>query len=164
LRKCMIFARRFADVRALNRDTSLRPTYFTPQDLAREDAYLAAGETGKPADVAKARALALAAPDGPNRSMRNAIQELAAIGLIDDAFAMAQRYTPGANLTDADSAFLFFPLTLPMRRDPRFMQLAARFGLVNYWRASGKWPDFCAEPDWPYNCQAMARALNSPKH
>jgi hypothetical protein len=76
---------------------------------------------------------------------------------------MAQRYTPGAAFTDADSAFLFYPLTAPLRRDRRFMQLAARIGLVDYWRSTGKWPDFCSEPGLPYNCQAEAKALASRK-
>jgi hypothetical protein len=156
LRQCMIFARRWADLRALNRDTSLRPAYFTPEALANEDIYLAAGESGKPADVAKARSLALSAPGGPDNSTKNAIQELSALGLVDDAFSLSQRYTPGAALTGADSAFLFYPLTAPMRRDPRFMQLAARIKLVDYWRTSGKWPDFCADPKLPYTCQAQA--------
>ena len=31
-----------------------------------------------------------------------------------------------------------------------------RFGLVDYWRATGKWPDFCAEPGQPYDCKAEA--------
>jgi len=66
-------------------------------------------------------------------------------------------------LTAADSAFLFYSLTEPMRRDRRFMQLAARIGLVGYWRSSGKWPDFCSDPGLPYNCQAEARALASGK-
>jgi hypothetical protein len=76
---------------------------------------------------------------------------------------MAQRYTPGAAFTDADSAFLFYPLTAPLRRDRRFMQLAARIGLVDYWRSTGKWPDFCSDPALPYNCQTEAKALASSK-
>jgi len=123
--------------------------------LADDDIYLAAGETGKPADVAKARSLALSAPGGPNSVTKSAIQELSALGLVDDAFSLAARYTPGAALTGADSAFLFYPPTAPMRRDPRFMQLAARIKLVDYWRSSGKWPDFCSDPKLPYNCQAQ---------
>jgi hypothetical protein len=51
----------------------------------------------------------------------------------------------------------------PLRRDPRFLQLAARIGLVDYWRNSGKWPDFCSDPKLPYNCQAQARALPAGK-
>ena len=64
-------------------------------------------------------------------------------------------------MTAANSAFLFFPLTAPLRRDPRFMQLAVRFKQVDYWRSSGKWPDFCAEPGLPYNCQTEANKLEA---
>jgi hypothetical protein len=31
--------------------------------------------------------------------------------------------------------------------------------LLDYWRASGKWPDFCFEPDLPYDCKAEAAKL-----
>jgi len=46
-----------------------------------------------------------------------------------------------------------------MRSDPRFMQVAANLGLVNYWRSTGQWPDFCSEPGLPYDCRAAAKAL-----
>ncbi|HEX4271633.1 MAG TPA: TIR domain-containing protein [Rhizomicrobium sp.] len=159
LRKCLLFARRWADLRALTQDGSSRPSYFTAQSAAFEDVYLAAEETGKPADVARARAQAFAAPGGGNAPTANAIEALSALGLVDDAFTLANRYTPGAALTNADSAFLFYPLTAPMRRDPRFIQLAARLRLVDYWRSSGKWPDFCGEPGLPYNCRTEAGKL-----
>jgi hypothetical protein len=36
------------------------------------------------------------------------------------------------------------------------MQLAARFRLVDYWRSSGNWPDFCSDPGLPYDCRKEA--------
>jgi hypothetical protein len=36
------------------------------------------------------------------------------------------------------------------------MQLAARLRLVDYWRTSGHWPDFCSEPELPYDCRIEA--------
>ena len=51
---------------------------------------------------------------------------------------------------------LFRPSLRKFRHDPRFMIVATRFGLVDYWRKSGKWPDFCFEPDLPYDCKAEA--------
>jgi hypothetical protein len=39
------------------------------------------------------------------------------------------------------------------------MPLMARLGLVDYWRASGHWPDFCSEPGLPYDCKAEATKL-----
>ena len=55
--------------------------------------------------------------------------------------------------------YLFRPPLADLRADPRFMQVAARFGLLDYWRRSGDWPDFCAEPDLPYDCKAVAARL-----
>jgi hypothetical protein len=37
------------------------------------------------------------------------------------------------------------------------MDLAARLGLAAYWRASGRWPEFCADPGLPYDCKAEAQ-------
>jgi len=55
--------------------------------------------------------------------------------------------------------FLYYPEMKAFRRDPRFMPLAKRLGLVDYWVKSNRWPDFCAEPDLPYDCRAVARSL-----
>jgi tetratricopeptide (TPR) repeat protein len=50
----------------------------------------------------------------------------------------------------------FRPTMREVRRDPRFMQAMARMGLASYWRRSGNWPDFCFEPDLPYDCRKEA--------
>jgi DNA-binding winged helix-turn-helix (wHTH) protein/TolB-like protein len=55
--------------------------------------------------------------------------------------------------------FLYYPEMKAFRADPRFMPLAKRLGLVDYWVKSNRWPDFCAEPDLPYDCRAVARSL-----
>jgi hypothetical protein len=31
----------------------------------------------------------------------------------------------------------------PFRNDPRFWSVALRTGLVDYWRTTQAWPDFC---------------------
>lgn len=49
---------------------------------------------------------------------------------------------------------LFSPQMRSVRGDPRFMQLAARLGLVEYWANTNQWPDFCAEEELPYDCRA----------
>lgn len=53
----------------------------------------------------------------------------------------------------------FRPQLRRFRQDPRFMQLAKTGGLLDYWRKSGKWPDFCEEPDLPYDCKAEAAKI-----
>lgn len=82
-------------------------------------------------------------------------QMLAREGDIDGAFAEADR---ALSSPDVFAAFLFFASTKSLRSDPRFMALAAKAGLTDYWRKSGHWPDFCAEPGLPYDCKAVAAA------
>jgi hypothetical protein len=57
------------------------------------------------------------------------------------------------------TSMLFRPWMANVRRDPRFMRLAQRTGLLDYWEKSRKWPDFCAEPDMPYDCKKEAAKL-----
>ena len=51
---------------------------------------------------------------------------------------------------------LFRPDFAGVRADPRFMQVAARLGLVRYWRKTGYWPDFCASEQLKYDCKKEA--------
>lgn len=55
---------------------------------------------------------------------------------------------------------IFRPSFYSLHRDPRFMTIAHRFGLSDFWRDTGKWPDFCARPDLPYDCKAEADKLS----
>ena len=50
----------------------------------------------------------------------------------------------------------FRPEFAPMRRDRRFIPLAAQYGLVTYWKSSGKWPDFCSDEPLEYDCKTEA--------
>lgn len=55
-----------------------------------------------------------------------------------------------------DRSSLFRPDFAGVREDPRFIQVAARVGLVRYWRQSGYWPDFCTTERLKYDCKAEA--------
>jgi len=55
----------------------------------------------------------------------------------------------------------FRPPLTRLRRDQRFMSIAERYGLIDYWRDSGKWPDFCFEPRQPYDCKKEAAELRA---
>jgi hypothetical protein len=88
----------------------------------------------------------------------DAIAVLASLGFVDDAFQLAARIDPEW-VEPVTVSYLFTPLTASMRRKPLFMALAQRLGLVDYWRTSGHWPDFCAEPSLPYDCKAEAARL-----
>jgi hypothetical protein len=54
---------------------------------------------------------------------------------------------------------LFRPQFGQLHNDPRFMLVAKRLGLLDYWRASGKWPDFCSRADLSYDCKKEAAKL-----
>ena len=55
----------------------------------------------------------------------------------------------------------FRPSLHEFRRDPRFIQVVARSPLLRYWRSTGRWPDFCKEPDLPYDCKREAAKIGS---
>jgi adenylate cyclase len=147
-----LFERRWRDAEAVLDDGAARPPVYQARDLAVAHAFLRAAQTRSPSDVAAAR-MALRGYTGA--PLWIPVWYLASLGLVDDAFAMAD----GMSKAKPDSntyGVLFYPNTAAMRRDPRFMPLAARLGLVDYWRSTGKWPDFCAEPGLPYDCKAEA--------
>jgi hypothetical protein len=59
---------------------------------------------------------------------------------------------------------LLFHAGMPeLRNDPRFVPLCARLGLVEFWLATGKWPD-CVD-DVPYDFKAECeKARTVPIH
>jgi tetratricopeptide (TPR) repeat protein len=82
--------------------------------------------------------------------------ELVALGLfgrVDEAFSLLGqvRFLPHLDL-----AVLFRPELAAVRSDRRFMPVAARLGLVSYWRRSGNWPDFCGTEKLDYDCKVEA--------
>jgi len=52
--------------------------------------------------------------------------------------------------------YLFTPVTRNIRKDPGFVPLARRMGLIEYWRETGKWPDFCADHTTECSRQLLA--------
>jgi DNA-binding winged helix-turn-helix (wHTH) protein/TolB-like protein len=78
------------------------------------------------------------------------VQMLAREGDLDGAFAEAE---PALRAPRVFLGFLFYPAMKDFRADPRFIPLARRLGLADYWRRSGHWPDFCAEPGLAYDCR-----------
>ena len=57
----------------------------------------------------------------------------------------------------APSAFITSPATAPMRRDPRYLSLAERTGLLAYWR-TGRRPDFCGKQPEPICARLLKRS------
>jgi DNA-binding winged helix-turn-helix (wHTH) protein/TolB-like protein len=98
------------------------------------------------------------------------INVLASVGDFDGAFAIADRLYPtriGRSPAEEEQIWLDKPfvngteyLTGPgaaaLRRDPRYLALAERTGLLAYWR-SGRLPDFCRGTQPEPICAAIRR-------
>jgi len=89
------------------------------------------------------------------------------LGLVDEAFRAAERARLGPAGASTDimgpdgyRTALLFQASMPeLRNDPRFPRLCARLGLVEFWLASGQWPD-CADEvpyDFRRECQSAKR-------
>lgn len=85
------------------------------------------------------------------------LQGLAEAHATDEAFALIAN-SP-TRIVAQNSSMLFRPALKDIRRNPRFMYVAKRIGLLNYWRTTGHWPDFCQEADLPYDCKTEAAKL-----
>jgi hypothetical protein len=95
---------------------------------------------------------------------------LATLGDQDRAYAIADKLYPrriGRTPAETEriwldqpeatsTAFITSPASAPMRRDPRYLQLAERTGLLAYWR-SGRPPDFCRRHPEPVCKQLFKR-------
>ena len=86
------------------------------------------------------------------------LQALGTFGRVDEAFEVMKNEL-ALDSVMAGTEVLFRPHMRPIRADPRFIALAAKFGLVQYWEKSKVWPDFCSEPDLPYDCRKEAAKL-----
>lgn len=96
---------------------------------------------------------------GNSPTLGYAVQALGEFHQVDEALDWLLRYPPE---TVADASYILFrPHLAEMRRDPRFMQVAKRIGLVEYWQKSGRWPDFCGDSSLPYDCRQEAARLRS---
>lgn len=86
------------------------------------------------------------------------IQALGEMNRVDEIYALLSRAriehgSPGGTYA------LFRPWLANARRDPRFMIVARSTGLLAYWKESGHWPDFCSDPNLPYDCKKEAAKL-----
>ena len=123
-------------------------------EILRLEAAARANPSSTATDAA-ARAIA-ALLVGPDQAYE-AADNYMVIGRVSDAYAsIAAMPTPLAKAPYLNNpAPLFSPYAAAFRKDPRFMKLAARLGLVAVWQAT-KWPDFCAPATAPFDCRATA--------
>jgi hypothetical protein len=124
------------------------------------DPYLSARLDPSPTNIDRMlRILDRLKAEGRPAAWAYAVQALGEFHRTDGAFEWLLHYPP--EVIANSSYILFRPALVEVRRDPRFMQVAHRIGLVGYWEKSGRWPDFCGEPSLPYDCRQEAAKLKS---
>lgn len=136
------------------RQSGINVTRYVPFDRAWE-AFLLARISPTPAKIDQALGFFRERNRHDPSDMQGYIQALGTFGRVDEAFAVA---APGAALKSlaASSDILFRPNMRPVLADRRFIGLADRLGLLAYWRRTNQWPDFCADPELPYDCRKEA--------
>lgn len=123
---------------------------------AEQSSFLAARSDPSAANIERAVAQARALYRQEN-ALHQFIQTLAVLGRKDEVIDVLLSADP-ASTPGIISTFFRAPLA-QVRRDVRFMTIAQRFGLVDYWRATDTWPDFCSAPDLPYDCKEEVAKL-----
>ena len=126
-------------------------------DYAEFESYLLARIDPSPQNVEQAVADARAQVGRRPRAMGQLVQTLVEFGRKDEAYVILEKTKEPDTNEWVDAVFR--PAFREFRQDPRFMRIVKRFGFVDYWRTRGKWPDFCFEPDLPYDCKAEAAKL-----
>ncbi len=79
------------------------------------------------------------------------LQVAAQLGASDEAYAIAlrARFAATSGMNSEARPYVFNSMFPEFRRDPRFVKLCARCGLVDYWLTTQHWPD-CVDEVAPY--------------
>jgi tetratricopeptide (TPR) repeat protein len=143
---------------ALIADPSSRPVSWEASNFDEWRRFIDTRKSRDPAKLAQYARDELAGLAAGKADLGLVVLRLSSLGAIDATFEAASRSTPAKPL---DTGVLFRPPADGVRRDPRFMPLMEKVGLVAFWRRTGKWADFCDAPDRPYDCRAVASKLES---
>ncbi len=140
---------------ALLHDPDTAPPTLDAAGVAAFDRLLKARRSGGAADGEAAMAAFRAAARNADVAPCHVVKAAATLGRVDEAFAALG--APGMETAlNPDEGCLMDPVTEPLRRDRRFWPIAAKAGLVSYWRLRDRWPDFCSRPGRPVDCRAEA--------
>ncbi|HVF36667.1 MAG TPA: winged helix-turn-helix domain-containing protein [Sphingomicrobium sp.] len=129
------------------------------EGVSREfEEFLVARIDPTPVNIERAISAARRRGATSSKAINDLAQLLAQFGREDEAYQliMGWRRTDQAG---AMTGMLFRPTMRKFRSDPRFIRVADHLGLLAHWRNSGKWPDFCSEPDLGYDCKTEAAKL-----
>ena len=140
-------------------DPRARPPYIADAQTAVWIAALTAWRSRDPGVIRRAALEVRRAADSKVMAPQDAFRLCAMLRDLDCAFAQADQYYTRST----ETGLLFTKPADLMQRDRRFMLLAAKLGLVAYWGSTGHWPDFCAQPELPYNCRTEAARVTSSR-
>ncbi len=94
---------------------------------------------------------------GPSALHRIYVQ----LGMLDEAFEASIRVLEVQDLRSFWPTHFHFPEYAAFRADPRFWEVSEKYDMLGLWLASGRWPDWCFEPDLGYDCETRARAYKA---
>jgi tetratricopeptide (TPR) repeat protein len=144
-----------------------------PDDASNDDVRcwrdIGAAMANVDADVRRHDGIAALDQCGRNIEGGVNIEAHIALGDLDGAFAeerhIAAWSDPARPVFDVGRSVgpLLTVQARALQRDPRFMPLMLRLGLIAIWQESDRWPDFCQSPDLPYNCRAEAERLGAQR-
>lgn len=144
---------------AMAADRGTWPTGIPESEIARIARVATAAQTRDPAAIDAVVADSLAQARLGSGLAENAMSFVSLFGRVDEAFAIAEAYYFGRNWVvpdvrfttsqgsflapgDQQTQYLFYPVTAPMRQDPRFAGIVRELGIEDYWRRSGTMPDY----------------------
>lgn len=90
------------------------------------------------------------------------LQALGTFNRVDEAYQALESDEAIEGFKASTDAFFRVHMR-PVYTDPRFMRVAQRMGLLEYWNTSGRWPDICRDPKLPYDCKKLAAQLTRAK-
>jgi len=88
-------------------------------------------------------------------------QLLAVAGFKEAALDLVMRRFDAGDTLVRESGILLRPAFSQARQDPRIMELFDITGQFDYWLDSETWPDYCSDPELPYDCETAARRVLS---
>ena len=161
----LIGEHRYPEAEAMVLPTALQPDRTFLGSPAQLRLIIEALQSGRPhlADAA----ISARGNEGDDSEAGYYVMRLALLGRLDEAFAAVKArqvrpVVPGQDesaLRDQAGWVLesfIDPAFDRFREDRRFMELWVLDGTVAHWQKSGRWPDFCQRPHWPYDCEAVA--------
>jgi tetratricopeptide (TPR) repeat protein len=136
----------------------IRSGQITTADTPYVESFLEARMHPTPANVDRAVSEARSAYARQPTTIYHLAQVLGTFGREEELFPILISWPYPDKVSYVTDA-LFRPSLRKVRSDPRMIAIARRLGLLDYWRKTGDWPDFCFEPTLPYDCRKEAAQL-----